>query len=55
MQKHGKEYKIKAQILQERNEWKMNFYSKKTRKIIAVVVLIVIIAMVVTMILPYLL
>ncbi len=32
----------------------MNFFNKKTRKMIAVITLIVIVAMVLTMIIPYL-
>ena len=31
----------------------MNFYDKKTRRIISIVVLVVIVAMVATMIIPY--
>ncbi|MEF9946209.1 MAG: hypothetical protein RR869_08295 [Lachnospiraceae bacterium] len=34
---------------------RMNFYNKKTRRIISIVVMVIIIAMVATMIIPYLL
>lgn len=31
----------------------MNFYNKKTRRIVAIVILVLVVAMVATMVLPY--
>ena len=51
--KYCKEYKIKGKS-DRRKDGRMNFYDKKTRRLISIIIVVVILAMVATMIIPYL-
>ena len=40
-------------VFPKRGEFKMNFYNKKVRKMISVVVILIVVAMIATAIIPY--
>ena len=59
MQKRCKKYRIKPiqnpmEEIQKGVNEQMNFYDKKVKKIVSIVILVIIFAMVATMIIPYL-